>query len=161
MRALTRYRRRSTRGRIPSSHSCSSRACCGCSKIRTGDRWLVHRDPLMKNGCVFCGTAGKIIAEHVLPKWLSEFGLTMEPSQTSRSWLNRSPETLGTRTGPGGDSFMTYPAGYRKHEEPVRRCQDPITRCHEQVRPRRTTPGQRAGHPLTNATIPECPTHEG
>lgn len=49
----------------------------------------------MASLCIFCGGGGKMTAEHVLPDWLGDIGLPMDPVQPSSRWLNRSPRLLG------------------------------------------------------------------
>ncbi len=39
-------------------------------------------------------------AEHVLPNWLRDVGLPMDPAQPSSSWLNRSPRVFGPPVPP-------------------------------------------------------------
>src|SRR5664280_978873 len=48
----------------------------------------------MATTCVFCGASGKMTAEHVLPNWLANLGLTSQPIDggTGSGWLNRSPQ---------------------------------------------------------------------
>ncbi|MCK9905171.1 hypothetical protein MXD63_34905 [Frankia sp. Cpl3] len=47
--------------------------------------------------CPFCGSTGKLTAEHVFGTWLSRIGLTREPAAHGAGPLNRIVQDLGVR----------------------------------------------------------------
>jgi hypothetical protein len=49
----------------------------------------------VKGVCVFCGFEGKLTAEHVLPKWLLDIGLDLEPMAHDAGALNRIGRAMG------------------------------------------------------------------
>jgi len=49
----------------------------------------------VKGVCVFCGFEGKLTAEHVLPKWLLDVGLDLEPMSHDAGALNRIGRDMG------------------------------------------------------------------
>lgn len=49
----------------------------------------------MKGVCVFCGFTGNLTAEHVLPRWLLDIGLSLEPMLHEAGPLNRTGRRMG------------------------------------------------------------------